>query len=116
LKKVYTLATCSTSKRILSELGLAAKGYSIQDIKTEPVSADQLAAMKQLAGSYEALFSRLARKYKEQGLKDKPLTEEDYKNLILQEYTFLKRPVIISGKQIFIGNARKNVEAAAATL
>lgn len=63
-----------------------------------------------MAGSYEALFSRRALKYKELGLKDKKLTEKDYRKLILQEYTFLKRPVIINGKKIFIGSEKKTRE------
>lgn len=43
------------------------------------------------------------------GLKDKALTENEFKNLILKDYTFLKRPVIIDGERIFIGNQKKNV-------
>ena len=62
-----------------------------------------------MIGSYEALFSRRALKYKSMGLKDKKLTEKDYRDLILQEYTFLKRPVIISGKKIFSGSEKKTI-------
>jgi len=43
------------------------------------------------------------------GLKDKKLTEKDYRDLILQEYTFLKRPVVISGKKIYSGSEKKTV-------
>ena len=67
--------------------------------------------MKKMAGSDEALFSRRALKYKELGLKDKALTEKDYRNYILEEYTFLKRPVVIINDKIFIGSEKKNVEA-----
>jgi len=86
-------------------------GFELQDIKTEPITADQLDEMKALAGSYEALFSRRAMKYKSMGLSDKNLTEADYRQLILAEYTFLKRPVFIFEEAIFIGSARKTVEA-----
>ena len=67
--------------------------------------------MRSLSGSYESLFSRVARKYKELGLKNKNLTEDDYRQYILDEYTFLKRPVFVVDDQIFIGNAKKNLEA-----
>jgi arsenate reductase len=50
--------------------------------------------------------------YKEKDLKNQDLSEEDYKNYILEHYTFLKRPVIIVDDQIFIGNAAKTVAAA----
>ena len=94
MKKIYYLSTCDTCKRIISELELKDKGFIFQDIKTEKITSVQLEEMKNLAGSYEALFSRIARKYKELGLPSKTLTEADYKKFILEEYTFLKRPVI----------------------
>lgn len=83
----------------------------MQDIKFEKISPEQLDEMKKMAGSYEALFSRRAMKYKEWGLKDKNLSEKDYRQYILDEYTFLKRPVVIIGKEIFIGSEKKNVAA-----
>lgn len=83
----------------------------MQDIKFEKITPAQLDAMKKMAGSYEALFSRRAMKYKEWGLKDKNLTEKDYRQYILDEYTFLKRPVTIIGDKIFIGSEKKSVAA-----
>lgn len=80
------------------------------------MTAAQLEEMHKMAGSYEALFSRNATLYKERGLKDKPLTEADYKSLILEHYTFLKRPVIIADDKIFIGNKADTVAAAVAYL
>lgn len=85
-----------------------------QIARTDKITAAQLEKMKEMAGSYEALFSRVALKYKT--LDPKPAKESEYKKLILEEYTFLKRPVIINGKQIFVGNSKKVVEAAAASL
>ena len=80
------------------------------------MTAAQVDHMIELAGSAEALFSKRARKYKELGLKDKNLSEADLRQLIIEEYTFLKRPVLILNKEIFIGNAKAVVEAAAAAL
>lgn len=80
----------------------------MQDIKTESITPSQLDEMKELSGSYESLFSRVALKYKT--LDPKPMTEKEYRKLILAEYTFLKRPVAIIGKRIFVGNSKKNVE------
>jgi arsenate reductase (glutaredoxin) len=110
-KKIYYLSTCDTCRRIINELGLEKKNFEFQDIKTEKITAAQLEEMKKMAGSYEALFSRVALKYKT--LDPKPSTEAEYKKLILQEYTFLKRPVIIVGDNIFVGNSKSAVAAAA---
>lgn len=67
--------------------------------------------MYALSGTYEALFSRRAMKYKSLGLAKMNLKESDYRQYILDEYTFLKRPVFIIDKDIFVGNSAKIVEA-----
>lgn len=110
MKKIYYLSTCNTCTRIISELHLP-EGFELQDIKTEPITKSQIEQMRELTDSYESLFSKRARLYKELGLKEKYLSEDDYKNYILEHYTFLKRPVIIVNDSIFIGNSKKTVEA-----
>jgi arsenate reductase-like glutaredoxin family protein len=115
MKKLYHLSTCDTCQRIIKELQ-PLDGFELQDIKTDAMTASQVEAMKNLAGSYEALFSKRARLYRQQGLNEKELSEADYKKLILEHYTFLKRPVIFVDDQIFIGNSKKVVEAAKAAI
>ena len=88
----------------------------MQNIKEDKITEAQLDAMAEQAGSYEFLFSRRAMKYRAMGLQNKDLTEADYRQLILEEYTFLKRPVIFIDEEIFVGNAKKTVEAAKAAL
>ncbi|MBK6984413.1 MAG: arsenate reductase [Bacteroidetes bacterium] len=116
MNKIYYLSSCDTCKRIISELELKEKGFVFQDIKTEKITPAQLEEMKKLVGSYEALFSRIARKYKELGLASKQLTETDYRNFILEEYTFLKRPVIFIGKKVFVGNTKAAIAEAKSAL
>ena len=116
MKKIYYLSTCSTCSRIISELGLKEKKFEFQDIKTEKIKPAQLSEMKKMAGSYEALFSRVALKYRALGLDRMKLNEDDYKKYILEEYTFLKRPVVIIENKIFIGNSKNIVAAVKAVL
>jgi len=111
MKKVYHLSTCDTNIRILKELNLP-QSFVKQEIKKEPITVKQLEEMATLAGSYEALFSKRAKLYKERDLKNEKLNEEDFKRFILEHYTFLNRPVIINEGAIFIGNSKKVVEAA----
>lgn len=111
MKKIYYLSTCDTCKRILKELE-PLDGVDLQDIKAEPMTEDQVDGMQRLAGSYEALFSKRARLFRQQGLHEKQLSEENYRKLILEHYTFLKRPVALIDGSIFIGNSKKTVEAA----
>ena len=115
MKKIYHLSTCSTCQRILKELSPLDE-FTLQDIKTEAITKTQLEEMQKLAGSYEALFSRRAMLFRQRGLHEKKLSAKDYKELILDHYTFLKRPVIIVNDQIFVGNSKKVVEAAKAAI
>jgi arsenate reductase (glutaredoxin) len=109
------MANCTTSQAIIKETGILRQAkddkFKMQDIKFEKITPAQLDEMKKMAGSYEALFSRRALKYKELKLKDKKLEEQDYRNYILSEYTFLKRPVVIIDDKIFVGSEKKTVQA-----
>jgi arsenate reductase (glutaredoxin) len=116
MKKIYHLANCGTCQEIIDSLGAKGSAFEKQDIKSQKITETQLDEMKKMAGSYENLFSRRALKYRELGLNNQTLTEAQYKKYILEEYTFLKRPVIINGAQIFIGNAPKTVLAAKQSL
>lgn len=111
MPKIYHLSTCSTCQRILKELK-PGKNVVLQDIKTEKITAAQVDEMAKLAGSYEAVFSKVALKYRSLGLNKMKLTEKDFRKYILEEYTFLRRPVVIAGDEIFIGNAPKVTVAA----
>ena len=112
MKKIYHLKTCDTNRRILKQIKETIsddlyKEFTFQEIKTEQITVAQLEEMYSFTKSYEALFSKRAKRYKL--LKDQRLTENDFKQLILDEYTFLKRPVIIIDDEIFVGNAKKNI-------
>lgn len=111
MKTIFYLKTCDTCRKILKSLPNI-EAFTLQDIKTQLITVPQLEEMHRLAGSYEALFSRKATLYKERGMKDMQLTEQDYKNYILEHYTFLSRPVIVDEDKIFIGNNPKTVQAA----
>ena len=115
MKKIYHLGSCTTCHRILKELEPGPE-FEYQNIKEEAITPDQIEEMKSLAGSYEALFSRRAMKYRGWGLNKMELGEEDYRKYILEEYTFLKRPVILVDGEIFVGNTAKVVAAAKAAI
>ena len=109
MKKVYFLQTCDTCRRILKEVNT--DGFERQEIKANNITATQLEEMYTLSGSYEALFNKRAKLYKSMDLKNQVLSEADYRQFLLDEYTFLKRPVFIVDKEIFIGNSKKVIES-----
>jgi arsenate reductase (glutaredoxin) len=107
-RKIYYLSTCDTNRRIMNELEL--KDFEKQDIKKEPITPDQIDEMIEMARGVHTLFSKRARKYREYGLSNKDLTEKEMRDLILEEYTFLNRPVIIIDDQIFSGSSKSTIE------
>lgn len=115
MRKIYYLKTCDTCKRILKSLPNT-EGFAFQDIKEQPLTVTQLEAIHALTGSYEVLFSKRAKLYKERNMKDEVLSEADYKRFILEHYTFLNRPVIVVDDQVFVGNSPKVVAQAIAAL
>ena len=108
MDKIYYLASCDTCRKIIKSLP-ANHHLVFHDIKQDPIKAEELAAMLELSGSYEALFSKKAQLYKSMGLKDKNLSEVDFKKYLLEHYTFLSRPVFIINNKIYIGNTQQNM-------
>jgi arsenate reductase len=89
---------------------LNVENFDVIDIKDNPLSEPQLLELYAITEQYEALFNKRAIKFRQQGLNKKVLTENDFKKLLLKEYTFLKRPVFLINGELYIGNAKKTVE------
>jgi arsenate reductase len=87
MKKMYHLGNCTTCQAIIKATGVDKKGFDMQDIKFEKITPAQIDEMKKMAGSYEALFSRRAMKYKEWGLKEKNLGEKGLPPIYLRMNT-----------------------------
>lgn len=110
MDKIYYLASCDTCRKIIKNLPKSAD-LEFQDIRQNPITEVQLDELHQMAGSYEALFSKKAQLYKSMDLKNKNLTEADYKKYLLEHYTFLSRPVFIVKGKVYIGNSQPNIHA-----
>jgi arsenate reductase (glutaredoxin) len=108
MNKIYYLASCDTCRKIIKSLPKD-HNLAFHDIKQNPITDEELEQMRELSGSYEALFSKKAQLYKSMDLKSKSLTEADFKKYILEHYTFLSRPVFIINGKIYIGNSQQNM-------
>jgi arsenate reductase len=107
--KVYYLSTCDTCKRILKDVQADKQVFEYQDIKTEPVSADQREELVRITGSYESLINKRAQLFRERQIDPNGLPEKEYRRLLLEHYTFLKRPVVLFNGRLFAGNEKKTV-------
>jgi len=108
IDKIYYLASCDTCRKIIKSLPNSGR-LAFHDIRQNPITEAELEEMYSLSGSYEALFSKKAQLYKSMDLKNKSLTEADFKKYLLEHYTFLSRPVFIIDDRIYIGNGQKNI-------
>jgi arsenate reductase len=113
MKSVYFLSTCSTCQRILKQLNLPSD-ISLIDIKQTNIDGEALDKIAGMAGSYEQLFSKKAMKYKALGYDKRTLSELEYRQIIVEEYTFLRRPVIVYDDFFSIGNSKEEVNKAIA--
>lgn len=111
MKKIFHLSTCKTCQKAIDFLN-PPNDCELIDIKPQGISAEDLEQMRAHTDSYESLFSRRAMLFRQRNLGDQTLTEEDYQKLILEHYTFLKRPVILTSNAVFTGSAKKTLEAA----
>lgn len=109
MKRIYHLSTCDTCRKILSQINT--EGVELINLREQNISKEDLELMKKHSKSYEALFNKRAQKLKEMPMEKKPVKEADFKKLILQEYTFLKRPAAILENEIIIGNDKNAVQS-----
>lgn len=108
MQKVFYLKTCGTCTKILKQFDLS--NWELREVKSKGISTEELAEMYEKTKSYEALFSRRSTQIKARNIDVKTLEENDFKDLILDHYSFLKRPVFLTDKEIFIGNEKENLE------
>ena len=108
MSKFYHLSSCSTCKRIIKELNLP-KTINMIDIKKNSLDEYSIQELYSMTGSYEALINKRARLFKEKELILSQLKEEDYKELLTEHYTFLKRPILLLDEVLFIGNSKQTI-------
>lgn len=108
----YGLPNCTTCQKALRRLdyhGVA--NITKRNIKEEPLSRAEIEELAVKLGGAENLFSRRSVKYREMGLRDKTLTTDEMFDLMADEYTFLKRPILVVGSTAIAGFFEKEYDA-----
>ncbi|MDG2397025.1 MAG: ArsC/Spx/MgsR family protein [Flavobacteriaceae bacterium] len=105
---IFYLKTCDTCIRIMKILNLPEYFLKI-NIKENPITENQLVELFSMSKSYEKLLNKRSRLFIEKKIKPVELKELEIKNLLLEHYTFLKRPIVIFNKTIYIGNSKNNI-------
>jgi arsenate reductase (glutaredoxin) len=106
--KLYWLPHCSTCKK--AKEFIEKKGIEInefRDIKENRLSRNEVEKLGELVGGAENLFSRRAIKYREMGLHEREVSSAEMLDLMANEYTFIKRPVLVVGERATAGFSEK---------
>lgn len=99
IERFYWLPYCSTC--IKAEQHLLKKGAKIHqyiNVKEEAVTLQELKELSKSLGGVDKLFSKRAMKYRAWGLHEKELSDDDMLKYMQEEYTFIKRPVLVTQK------------------
>ena len=109
---VYWLPYCTTCQKAvahLQERGVSIRSY--RNLKEEPLSEDDVRALAKKVGGVEKLFSKRAMKYRQMGLHERTLSDDDLVRLMAEEYTFVTRPVIVRGDRATAGFSARKLDA-----
>ena len=109
---VYGLPHCTTCQKAVAYLegrGVAVDRF--HDLKTDRLSADQVRGLADLVGGPEKLFSRRAMKYRQMGLHEREVSQDEMLRLMEEEYTFITRPVVVAGDRATAGFSPKRIDS-----
>lgn len=108
----YGLPNCTTCQKALRRLEYHRVGdIEKRNIKENPLTREEIEKLAKSAGGIENIFSRRSIKYRELGLKDKNLSAVEMLDLIEDEYTFLKRPILAAGNTVIAGFFEKEYDS-----
>jgi arsenate reductase len=98
----YWLPECSTCKKAKNHIERhGIRDFELRDIKENPLGREEVENLAKMLGGANELFSRRAIKYREMKLNERELSNEEMLDLMTEEYTFLKRPILVyKGKAI----------------
>jgi arsenate reductase (glutaredoxin) len=109
---VYWLPYCTTCQKAVEHLrskGAEIRGF--RNLKEEPLTAAEVRELAAKVGGVDALFSRRAMKFRQRGLHEQTLSEDDLVRLMAEEYTFVTRPVLVRGDSATAGFSAKRIDA-----
>ena len=99
-------STCQKAKRFIERHNI--RDFNLRDIRENPLARSEVEKLARSLGGANELFSRRAVKYREMKLNERELSNEEMLDLMTEEYTFLKRPILVIGDQAIAGFFEKS--------
>ncbi len=109
--KLYGLPHCSTCQKAvayLEELDVEIENF--HDVKENNLSRKEVEKLVELVGGVDKLFSKRAVKYRSLGLNEMELSDKQLVDYMVEEYTFIKRPVMVFGDTALAGFSKKKYD------
>ena len=108
----YWLPNCSTCQKALGWLERrGVKISKMRDIKDEPLTRQEVESLAKMLGGPAELFSKRAIRYRELKLNEREVLPAEMLELMTDEYTFLKRPIVVIGGHAIAGFFEKSFES-----
>ncbi len=87
------------TKKWLSENDI---DFEFIDVKKEPLTLDELKELEHKVG-LDVLVNKRGTTYRNLGLKDKDLSDEEMLKLLVENQSMIKRPVLIENEAVLVG-------------
>ena len=108
--QVYGIKNCNKVRDTFKWLDENEVEYEFVDIKKEPLTKDELQSFVNQIG-LDVLINRRGMKWRQLGLKDKNLSDEELFDELLEHQVMIKRPVLVEGEAILVGYDEDAFEA-----
>lgn len=100
--QVYGIKNCDKVRKTLKWLEDNEIEYHFYDLKKEPLAKEELQEFVHRIG-LDVLVNRRGMKWRQLGLKDQDLSEEELFDKLLEHQVMIKRPVLIKDEAILVG-------------
>jgi Spx/MgsR family transcriptional regulator len=107
---VVGIKNCSTVKKTLDWLNNNGIEYVFQDLKKKPLNRDELLDLVQKL-SLETVLNKKGTTWRNLGLNSDELSPKQLFDLLLDNQSMIKRPVLVQGEAVMVGFEPEALEA-----
>lgn len=108
--QVYGIKNCNKMRDTFAWLDEKGIDYEFIDVKKEPLTGEELQSFVNQIG-LDVLVNRRGMKYRQLGLKDRNLSDRELFDVLLENQTMIKRPVLVKGQAILVGYDEDSFES-----
>ena len=109
--RIYLYANCSSCRKADAQLAESGIDYARRDIFKHPLTIDEISELlAEIGKSPDDVLSRRSIPFRQLGLADRKLADDELIQLMSEHPALLRRPIIISGSEVLVGYSLRAVE------